>query len=112
MRKITVGILGATGMVGQQYLQLLSNHPWFDVCFLASSELSAGKSYGEAVLERWHMNTPIPQRFLNMPVHRMDDMEQAKKSCSFVFWSSLKSFVCIGLRPFGISFIIETSNSP
>lgn len=85
MRKVPVGILGATGMVGQQYLQLLANHPWFDVCFLASSELSAGKPYHEAVSGRWHMNTPIPERILNMPVYRMDEIKQAKKSCRFVF---------------------------
>lgn len=85
MKKIPVGILGATGMVGQQYLQLLANHPWFEVCFLASSELSAGKTYAEAVSGRWHMHIPIPERFLNLPVHRMDEIELAKKSCHFVF---------------------------
>lgn len=85
MKKIPVGILGATGMVGQQYLQLLANHPWFDVCFLASSELSAGKTYAEAVSGRWHMNMPIPERFLNFPVHRLDEIEPAKRSCGFVF---------------------------
>jgi aspartate-semialdehyde dehydrogenase len=85
MKKIPIGILGATGMVGQQYLQLLANHPWFDICFLASSELSAGKTYAEAVSGRWHMNMPIPERFLNLPVHRMDEIELAKRSCSFVF---------------------------
>lgn len=85
MKKIPVGILGATGMVGQQYLQLLANHPWFDLCFLASSELSAGKPYCEAVSGRWHMNTPIPERFLNSPVRSIDEIELARKSCSFVF---------------------------
>jgi len=85
MKKISVGILGATGMVGQQYVQLLANHPWFDVCFFASSELSAGKIYAEAVSGRWHMNMPIPERFLNLPVHRMDEIELAKRSCDFVF---------------------------
>lgn len=83
--KIPVGVLGATGMVGQQYLQLLANHPWFDVRFLASSELSAGKSYCEAVTERWHMNTPIPEHFVNLPVHNISEIEKAKKLCCFVF---------------------------
>lgn len=85
MKKILLGILGATGMVGQQYLQLLANHPWFDVNFLASSELSSGKPYSEAVSGRWHMTEPIPERFLNLPVHRIDEIELAKRSCSFVF---------------------------
>ena len=85
MKKIPVGILGATGMVGQQYLQLLANHPWFDVCFLASSESSAGKNYFDAVSGRWHMDMPIPERFLDFPVHRIDEIELAKKSCRFVF---------------------------
>lgn len=83
--KIPIGILGATGMVGQQYLQLLVNHPWFEVCFLASSELSAGKSYSEAVSERWHMNTTIPEGFVNLHVYNIGEIEQAKKLCSFVF---------------------------
>lgn len=85
MKKIPVGILGATGMVGQHYLQLLANHPWFDLCFLASSELSAGKPYSEAVSGRWHMPTPIPECFLRMPVHHIDEIALAKKSCRLVF---------------------------
>lgn len=63
MDKIPVGILGATGMVGQKYLQLLANHPWFEVNFLASSDHSARKSYEEAVLGRWHGNSEILKRF-------------------------------------------------
>ena len=59
-KKIPVGILGATGVVGQQYLQRLLDHPWFEVKFLAASELSAGKSYGEAVAGRWHMPISLP----------------------------------------------------
>lgn len=85
MKKISVGILGATGMVGQKYLQLLADHPWFDVCFLASSEQSAGKPYCEAVAGRWHMDMPIPERFAKMTVQCIDEIERAKKCCSFVF---------------------------
>ena len=85
MKKIPVGILGATGMVGQQYVQLLANHPWFDLCFLASSELSAGKTYAEAVSGRWHMDAPIAEHFLSLPVHCIDEIASAKKSCRFVF---------------------------
>src|ERR1700722_5341895 len=85
MNKISVGILGATGMVGQQYLQLLANHPMFEVTFLASSEQSAGKLYSEAVLRRWHWDSPIPKRFINMPVHNIENIEKASQSCSIVF---------------------------
>lgn len=85
MKKIPVGILGATGVVGQQYLQLLANHPWFEVSFLASSEQSAGKAYHEAVSGRWHMDTPIPEEFLNLPVHSIDEIQLAKNLCCFVF---------------------------
>ncbi len=87
MKKIPVGILGATGMVGQQYVHLLSDHPWFEVQFLASSEQSAGRSYGEAVLGRWHMAAPIPDRIAKMQVFRIDEIGRAKESCSFVFSS-------------------------
>lgn len=85
MIKIPVGILGATGMVGQQYLQLLSDHPWFEVCFLASSELSAGKLYREAVAGRWHLDQRIPEQLSNQLVYHIGDIEQAKRSCRFVF---------------------------
>lgn len=85
MKKIPVGILGATGMVGQQYVQLLANHPWFDVCFLASSDSSAGKSYQEAVSGRWHLDAPVPNCFKDLPVHRIDEIELAKKNCRLVF---------------------------
>lgn len=85
MNRVPVGILGATGMVGQQYMQLLADHPWFEVCFLASSEHSAGKSYAEAVSGRWHLDAPLPVRCQNMTIHPIDDIGRAKKSCLFVF---------------------------
>ena len=53
MKKFKVGIIGATGMVGQRFASLLENHPWFDVVVLAASPRSAGKTYEEAVGERW-----------------------------------------------------------
>lgn len=85
MHKIPVGILGATGVVGQHYLQLLSTHPWFTVNFLASSELSAGKSYREAVETKWRMKEPFLAELGNLPVHHIEEVETAKKKCSFVF---------------------------
>lgn len=85
MKKIPVGILGATGMVGQQYLQLLANHPWFEVVFLAASEQSAGKSYQDAVKDRWHCVEPIPAKIAHLLVHGMDQISLAHRSCRFVF---------------------------
>ncbi len=85
MKKIPVGILGATGMVGQQYVHHLMNHPWFEITFLAASDQSAGKSYSEAVSGRSHTPLQLTDRLQNFPVHRLDALEQAKKSCRFVF---------------------------
>src|SRR3974390_1760661 len=65
-QKIPVGILGATGVVGQRFIQMLEDHPWFEVAWLAASDRSEGKSYEEAV--HWRLKTPIPERVLKMPV--------------------------------------------
>jgi aspartate-semialdehyde dehydrogenase len=85
MRKIPVGILGATGIVGQQYIQLLQNHPWFEITWLAASERSAGKSYAEAVHHRWLLHIPIPEAIANVKVHSVEDASEAKKHCDLVF---------------------------
>ncbi len=60
-KKLRVGILGATGMVGQRFISLLDNHPWFEVVTVAASPRSAGKTYEEAVGGRWKMTTPMPE---------------------------------------------------
>ncbi len=65
-QKISVGILGATGVVGQRFIQMLEAHPWFEVAWLAASDRSAGQPYGDAV--RWRLKTPIPERVRKMPV--------------------------------------------
>ena len=64
MERRRVGILGATGMVGQRFIQLLSNHPWFEIAWLAASDRSAGKTYAEAC--RWKLDTPLPSRIAAM----------------------------------------------
>ena len=64
--KLPIGILGATGMVGQRFIQLLENHPWFEVAWLAASDRSSGKSYGEAA--KWRLDTPLPDRIAQMTV--------------------------------------------
>jgi aspartate-semialdehyde dehydrogenase len=68
--KYPIGILGATGMVGQRYIQLLENHPWFEVTWLAASDRSSGKTYGEAA--KWRLDTPLPERIANMTVAAAD----------------------------------------
>ena len=64
MERRNVGILGATGMVGQRFIQLLSNHPWFEITWLAASDRSAGKTYADAC--RWKLDTPLPKRIAGM----------------------------------------------
>ncbi|MGB8259160.1 MAG: aspartate-semialdehyde dehydrogenase [Terracidiphilus sp.] len=64
--KYPIGILGATGMVGQRYIQLLENHPWFEVAWVAASDRSSGKPYGEAA--KWRLDTPLPERIARMTV--------------------------------------------
>jgi aspartate-semialdehyde dehydrogenase len=66
MERRNVGILGATGMVGQRFIQLLGNHPWFNITWLAASDRSAGKTYGEAC--KWKLDTPLPKHIAEMVV--------------------------------------------
>src|ERR1700761_5999985 len=66
MERRNVGILGATGTVGQRFIQLLANHPWFNITWLAASDRSAGKPYGEAC--SWKLDTPLPPRIAEMIV--------------------------------------------
>ena len=83
--KIKVGILGATGMVGQRFVTLLENHPWFELVTLAASAHSAGKTYAEAVGDRWKMETPMPEFVKNMVVKNVADVEDVVKDVDFVF---------------------------
>lgn len=85
MAKRTVGVIGATGMVGQRFLTLLEDHPYFEVTALAASARSAGKTYREAVGERWKMRTPMPKAFADMTVLDAADIAEMKKRCNFVF---------------------------
>ena len=83
--KISVGILGATGMVGQRFVTLLENHPWFEVKELAASAHSAGRTYEEAVGGRWKMETPLPEYARNMVVRDVADVEGIAGDVDFVF---------------------------
>jgi aspartate-semialdehyde dehydrogenase len=87
MEKTRVGVIGATGMVGQNYVRLLRDHPWFDVKYLAASPNSAGKKYVDAVEGRWLMDDEIPGEVRNLVVHDARDVEEAKSQCDFVFSS-------------------------
>lgn len=84
--KLRVGILGGTGMVGQRFITLLENHPWFEVVLVAASGRSAGKTYEEAVDGRWKMTTPMPEFVKKMAVLDMDkDFEKIVDAVDFVF---------------------------
>lgn len=84
-KKLKVGVLGATGMVGQRFLSLLENHPWFEVTAVAASPRSAGKTYEEAVGGRWKMQTPMPAAYKNMIVLNVNEVEKVASSVDFVF---------------------------
>ena len=83
--KLKVGILGATGMVGQRFISLLENHPWFEVVTVAASPRSAGKTYEEAVGDRWKMDTPMPEAVKKMIVLNVNDVEHVASQVDFVF---------------------------
>ncbi|MDO5410252.1 MAG: aspartate-semialdehyde dehydrogenase [Lachnospiraceae bacterium] len=83
--KLRVGILGATGMVGQRFISLMENHPWFEVAELAASPRSAGKTYEEAVGGRWKLDTPMPEAVKGMIVKNVNDVEAVSANVDFVF---------------------------
>lgn len=83
--KLQVGILGATGMVGQRFISLLENHPWFEIAALAASPRSAGKTYEEAVDGRWKMDTPMPECVKKMIVKNVNDIDEVSSGVDFVF---------------------------
>lgn len=86
MKHFNVGIIGATGMVGQRFATLLENHPWFEVTALAASPRSAGKTYEEAVGSRWAMQSPMPEKMKNMVVfNAVEDIEKIAGLVDFVF---------------------------
>ena len=84
-KKLRVGILGATGMVGQRFISLLENHPWFEVVTVAASPRSAGKTYEEAVGGRWKMDTPMPEGVKKLIVKNVNEVEEVSSTVDFVF---------------------------
>src|SRR3990167_3040940 len=107
MKKISVGILGATGMVGQKFVELLSSHPWFEIVALTASDRSLGKKYGEAM--KWSMGTRLPQNIAEMPVVAC----RPDLPCNVVF-SGLDSTIAgeieEGFATAGYTVISNTSN--
>lgn len=85
MQKLKCGIIGATGMVGQRFITLLAEHPWFEITALAASARSAGKSYGEAVEGRWKMKAPIPAFIAEMEILDAAKIEEVAAKVDFVF---------------------------
>jgi aspartate-semialdehyde dehydrogenase len=85
MEKMQVGVIGATGMVGQNYVRLLKDHPWFQVTHVSASPRSAGKTYAEAVAGRWVMDEDIPEAIADLIVSDASDVGQAKAKCELVF---------------------------
>ena len=83
--RLKVGILGGTGMVGQRFIALLEDHPWFEVTTIAASPRSAGKTYEEAVGGRWKMDTPMPEKVKNIVVMNVNEVEQVAAQVDFVF---------------------------
>ena len=84
-RQYKVGVVGATGMVGQRFVTLLEEHPWFKLTVLAASGRSAGKTYEEAVGSRWAMTTPMPESVKGMVVQDAAQVEKVASQVDFVF---------------------------
>ena len=84
-KKLKVGILGGTGMVGQRFISLLENHPWFEVVAIAASPRSAGKKYEDAIGGRWKMTTPMPEAVKNIIVEDVSNVEEVASKVDFVF---------------------------
>lgn len=84
-KKLKAGVLGATGMVGQRFLTLLADHPWYEVTVVAASPRSAGKTYEEAVGNRWKMKTPMPENVKNLVVMNVNEVEKVASCVDFVF---------------------------
>ena len=86
MEKYQVGVIGGTGMVGQRFITLLEHHPWFELKVIAASPRSAGKSYAEAVGNRWAMDTPIPEQAKDIVVlNAEEDVAEIADQVDFVF---------------------------
>src|ERR1700712_1093091 len=96
MERRNVGILGATGMVGQRFIQLLENHPWFNITWLAASDRSAGKTYAAACA--WRLDTPLPARIASMVI-QPNTPELASGELPRIIFSSVDADIARELEP-------------
>jgi aspartate-semialdehyde dehydrogenase len=113
-KKIKVGVLGATGMVGQIYLRLLVRHPWFEVVYLAASPNSAGKKYADAVAGRWHMNEDMPEDYRNIVVEDASNVSKAVGKCGLIFSAvemDKKAILALEEEYAGRGFAVVSNNS-
>ena len=113
-KKLKVGVIGATGMVGQNYLKLLARHPWFEVACLAASPNSAGKKYADAVAGRWHMTDDIPSEYAGMVVEDAGNVAKADGKCSLIFSAvemDKKSIMALEEEYAGRGYAVVSNNS-
>jgi hypothetical protein len=111
MEKVRVGVIGATGMVGQKYVRLLDDHPWFEVKYVAASPKSAGKTYGEAVAGRWVMDGDVPEGVKNLVVHDASRVTDAKEQCGFGMAGWCFTFLLFGWRGGALHFYFLRTSS-
>src|ERR1700724_703782 len=103
--KIPIGILGATGMVGQRFVQMLEHHPWFEVAWLAASDRSEGRSYGEAA--RWKMKTPMPSE-----VRKRKISPATPEGATRIIFAALETSIAAEMEPrFANAGCIVVTNS-
>jgi aspartate-semialdehyde dehydrogenase len=95
--KLPVGILGATGMVGQRFIQLLAHHPWFEIAWLAASDRSSGKMYGEAA--KWRLDTSLPERIARMTVSPAEPNGTTPGSVPKIIFAALDAAIAREIEP-------------
>jgi aspartate-semialdehyde dehydrogenase len=114
VNKIKVGVIGATGLIGQVYLRLLHNHPWFDVAYMAASPNSAGKKYSDAVAGRWHMKEDMPEEYRDIVVEDASKVDKAVGKCKLVFSAvemDKKAIIAIEEEYASKGFAVVSNNS-
>jgi len=112
--RLKVGVIGATGMVGQNYISLLSSHPWFEIAFVAASPRSAGKKYSDAVAGRWHMVEDIPEQVKDIIVEDANIVENAIDKCSIIFSAvemDKKAIKALECKYASMNFAVVSNNS-
>src|SRR5271168_4041003 len=108
--KHSIGILGATGMVGQRFIQLLEDHPWFQITWLAASDRSSGKKYEDAA--KWRLDTPCPERIAKMTISPAEPHSLSGESAPTIIFAALDTDIARELEPkFAAAGCAVVSNS-